>query len=183
VSPALLTEAQARPSGWHDDCFLLRRKEAAVNLVAALARLAAFERFIGVLYDWFTHVLPDDEVAAAFGRLALQEQTHANLLEHMRRTALHKGGAPPLAGFDLAELEALTASGEALRRRERPPTVTEAVGVAMLIELSAAERIHGVMSGSPDPDLRALFTTLAQDDDRHLRQLMQLTERVEPRAA
>jgi rubrerythrin len=180
---ALLTEAQAQSWGWHDDCCLIRSKEATMNLVAALARLAAFERSIGLLYDWFAQVLPDEEVATAFGRLALQEQTHANLLEHVRRVAVHSGGARPLVGLDLAELDALTDLGLTLQRREGTPAVAEAVNAAILIELSAAERIHGDLSNHSDPELRVLFTTLAQDDDRHLRQLMELAGRVERRAA
>lgn len=154
-----------------------------MNLVAALARLTAFERSIGSLYDWLAQVLPDEEFAATFGRLALQEQNHANLLEHMRRVAIHGGKGANLVELDVTELDSLVDTAEALRCRGTQPDLLEAVTAAMLVELSAAERIHGAMISDADLSLGALFTSLARDDDRHLRLLMDVSERIERTAA
>jgi rubrerythrin len=146
-----------------------------VGFTAVMDKLLEFELALRDLYQWFSNGFRiDQEAAKTFGRLAIQEEKHANLIRYQKR--LWSANSPAIAamGANLEEVDLLLAEIDTLRRRDNPPTLSEAIELSIRLERSAAEKLHRTVVTDSNPDLGPFISQLAGDDDKHIEMLESL---------
>jgi rubrerythrin len=143
-----------------------------VDVQAVLRPLSLFERSISELYLGLSeHFKGDPEAASVFFRLALEEQAHVSLIEYQRRMARWN---PDLFGdidADLTEIEESTSRVQRLRDSERPPSLAEAVAIALAFEEGAAEYHARGAVVQANPDISRLLGSLSSADRHHVANL------------
>jgi len=147
-------------------------------------KLLEFELALRDLYQWFSNGFRhDQEAAKTFGRLALQEEKHANLIRYQKR--LWSANSPAIAAMEanLEEVDRLLEEIETLRRRNEPPTLVEALELSIRLERSAAEKLHRSVATDLNPDLGPFISQLAGDDDKHIEMLESLAGRATRKAS
>jgi len=114
-----------------------------LDILKTLKIMEEIETQMGDLYDWLSGVFADDDRASTlFIRLRMEENSHRNILQYQGRVIVKNPRAlreaPALdAGYMRGVLDTIAR----FRSREAPPSLTEAVQVALLFE-SAAERLY-----------------------------------------
>jgi rubrerythrin len=154
-----------------------------MDAIRVLAGLAQLERVLGQFYVWLSEVFGDDtELSGWLFRLSLQEAAHASLVDYHRRNA--RNGQIPDLDVDPRDFDDLQGLISGLYSLDRKPTLREALAVAMCVEGSAAERLHGRMANGVQGELRRTLVFLAREDEGHmeiLRKLAAWAELKEPK--
>jgi len=141
-------------------------------------KLLEFKVALGNLYQWFSNGFQlDQEAARTFGRLALQEGKHANLIRYQKRLLGANASVIPAREGCFDDVERLLEEIDALRNRATPPTLTEALELSIRIERSAAEKLLPAVAAASGCGLSPLFSQLAADDDKHMEMLESLSAR------
>ncbi len=149
-----------------------------MNRIAMLRKAEALETQIGLLYEWLSTVLVESpDACAAFFRLSLEEKSHANIVAYQRRTlASDLRGADESGLLDTlgTSIDSLLQAITDFRASTPRPTVDEAVRMAIFLESSAIEKIHGGIIAAACPELASLGNQLGRYDRRHLQNLQDL---------
>ncbi len=150
-----------------------------MDIKSLLDRLLQLEIAMRDLYRFLAAVFRDDhDVAALFHRLEAQEERHANLVRYQRRLVAHNPNRFRDVDVDLGGLEAVLDSIRAFRSGGDRPPLAAAIDLAVELEGSAAERIHGSVVAHSNPELAALMAALGGDDHLHRRLLEDLHDRI-----
>lgn len=146
-----------------------------MHLAQFFRRLTDFETRIGLLYERFEQLFAaEPRVAAVFGRLALDERTHATMVEYQRRLVSTNHRMFANAEVDIDELQLARDQVDALLASDRPFALDEAIGFALKLETSAAESHHRSALSAANPELAGLLDSLSRGDKEHMSRLMEL---------
>jgi rubrerythrin len=149
-----------------------------VDTQQILRPLQQLEEKLGELYFWLAGVhAADVEAAAVFTRLARDEKSHAAQVEFQRKLARQN---PRLFGqveLDLGEIFRVLERIEKLRANLDPPTVDDAIRVAIELESSAAEYHFRNVVAQLDPSMAKLLGSLGRGDSQHYETLLDLAQR------
>ena len=114
-----------------------------LDILKALKTLEDIENRMAELYEWLGEAFASDEQAAAlFMRLHMEEVSHRTVLQYQSRIILKnprtfREGVSMNAEFLRGVLDAI----DRFRNRADPPDLTEAVQVALMFE-TVAERLY-----------------------------------------
>ena len=143
-----------------------------MNVEAVFRPLSDLEKSLADLYAQWAAVFDSDrEAAFLFVKMANEEKGHASLVDYQRRV-IQK--SPKLSGevdADLRLIESALQEVRALRESPTPPTLTEAVALALHLETSAAESHYRNALRSANPELERLLNCLGGEDRTHLDRL------------
>jgi hypothetical protein len=143
-----------------------------MNILLLLRPVAELERELEELYAWIAGNLSDDPAAQAlFNQLSGDEHAHLMLVEHQRRVARSNPNEFADVTADLAELGETRVLVGRIRTAPTPPSVTEALVLAIHIETSAAEAHRRGAMIQANPTLAGLLNSLGGGDRAHLSRL------------
>ena len=144
-----------------------------MHVEAAFRPLSDLEKAIGDLYAQWAAVFEEDrEAAFLFVKMANEEKGHASLVDYQRRV-IQKN--PKLSGdvdVDLGVVEAALTEIRHLRESPTPPTLAEAVAIALRLETSAAESHYRNSLRNVNVELERLLSCLGAEDRGHLDRLI-----------
>ncbi|MBZ5588335.1 MAG: hypothetical protein LAO05_07210 [Acidobacteriia bacterium] len=146
-----------------------------MNKLYALDVLQRFETHLGDLYQLFAERLQNDpEVAALFGRMALDEYGHAELVGYQRRMVEQEPKL--LESLDLDEREIYLATAQVKEARNAAPTLKaeDAVGRALSFETAAADYHFRMAKRQIQADLGEFLVHLGRADEEHQARLERL---------
>jgi rubrerythrin len=112
-----------------------------------------------------------------FGRLALDERSHAGQVEYQRRLARQNPNHFARVDLDLAEIESTLAAVTRARQTEEPIDVAGAVRLALELESSAADYHFRTALAQVNPDVARLLEKLGRADRAHVERLLDLAQR------
>jgi rubrerythrin len=143
-----------------------------MNVEAVFRPLSDLEKSLADLYaQWAAVFDTDREAAFLFVKMANEEKGHASLVDYQRRV-IQKN--PKLSGdveADLGVIESALEEIRALRESPNPPTLAEAVKIALQLESSAAESHYKNALRNANVELERLLNCLGGEDRGHLERL------------
>ena len=140
-----------------------------MDIQSLLKHLVEFESAIGGLYEWFSQIFAGDrEAEFVFYRLALEERGHVDLIEFQRRLVRKNPGSFGEVTVDFQEIVRLTDRVRSVRRGDQPPTLDQAVALALELEGSAAEYHYRTAMREASPDAARLLDSLGKADQFHV---------------
>ena len=143
-----------------------------MNVEAVFRPLSDLEKAIGDLYAQWAAVFDGDrEAAFLFVKMANEEKGHASLVDYQRRVVQRNPNVSGDVDIDLRAIEAALAEVQGLRDSASPPTLVEAVQIALRIETSAAESHDRNAIRQANPELERLLSCLGGEDRMHLERL------------
>lgn len=146
-----------------------------MDLLALLKPLEQLERRMGELYDWYADLFASDkEASGIFFRLALEEQRHARMIDHVRRLARQNAGLASAVDADLATVHEALDRVRRIRASDAPLDLAIAVRLAIELEQTAAEAHYRQVIADTNPDLGQLLHALSRDDRSHQSMLEKL---------
>ena len=149
-----------------------------VDIQQILRPLQQFEEKRGELYAWIAETrVADQEVAAVFHRLALDERSHAGQVEYQRRLARQNPNHFAQVELDLAEVFAGLDVVHQARQAGQAMTVAKAVRLALELESSAADYHFRKAIAQLNPDVARLMDSLGRADREHVERLLELAQR------
>ncbi len=143
-----------------------------------LRPLQQFEEKLGELYDWLAEVhAADAEMASVFHLLARDERSHAAQVEFQRRVARQNPRLFARVELDLAEIFAGLERIVKIRANLDPPSVEEAIRIALELEAGAAEYHYRNILAQLDESMTRLLGSLGRADRQHHEILLDLAQR------
>lgn len=138
-----------------------------MHIAKVLEHLERLERKTGDLYEWLSTVFADDpEAAGFFFRVSVDETAHANLIGYQRRLVTQNSRLFKDVSVDLEGLGEVLAKVDSLMSGT-PPSLEEALKVALEIEGSAAEMHAFTTIEKASSTLSRLLQNLGSFDNRH----------------
>jgi rubrerythrin len=138
-----------------------------MHILKVLQPIEELEKKIADLYKWFSEIFADDaEAAAFFYRVSIDETVHANLVAYQRRVAIQNSKLCEEIAFDLEDLNA-TIEKVVSTLLGPPPSLEEAVKIAIDIEKNATEAHYRTAIQQAFPDICQLLNNLSTFDSRH----------------
>jgi rubrerythrin len=149
-----------------------------MKILTLLSSLEKVELEMASLYEWLSGVFGEDsEASGLFFRMAMQETSHANLIRYGKKLVHQAPNSFGEVDFDTSEIEPLLAAIRASRDQNPPPSLEEAVSMALKFEESPAERIHREILINSNPEVQQVIRSLAAADDEHLAELKDFAEK------
>ncbi len=106
-----------------------------LDVVKGLRVLGDIETAKGQLYDWFCESYGSNlEMSALFGRLALDQVAHRNVIQYQTRIVMRNPRIFRLLKIDIVEMNGILAAIEAFRQACPDPSLEEAVQAALDFE-------------------------------------------------
>lgn len=150
-----------------------------MNIATAFRPMADFESAAAELYGWFATLFADDSQARAlFGRMALEEKAHLNLIDYQRRLLRSN---PRLAMGIEIDVDAMALVLDRIlefRHQPNPPSLSDAVTLALEIERGAAEFHLRVSLGQGDTEFGRLLAQLGTADRGHIDRIEDFAGRI-----
>jgi hypothetical protein len=138
-----------------------------LHITKVLDPLEKLETKISELYEWFSSIFADDaEAASLFYRISIDETAHANLVRYQRRLAAQNSkifgdvSLEPGAVNAALDMAASVLSGA-------PPSLEEAVKIALDLEKNIAEAHYIAAIAQASPEMSRLLSSLRGFDSRH----------------
>jgi rubrerythrin len=130
------------------------------------------ETELGGLYGGWAEVFEADEEAAfLFFKLSCEEKGHANLVDYHRRVVQKARELDVEVEVDLAGLRATIAGIREVRGASTPPSIVEALAIALRLEFSAAEGHNRNALRVANAGMTRLLRSLGGEDEAHLTRL------------
>jgi rubrerythrin len=149
-----------------------------VDVQQILRPLQQFEEKLGELYDWLGEVhAADAEMASVFHKLARDERQHAAQVEYQRRVAQQNPRLFARVELDLGEIFAGLERIAKIRANLAPPSVDEAISLALELEAGAAEYHYRNVLAQLDESMARLLGSLGRADRNHYAFLLDLAQR------
>lgn len=149
-----------------------------MKILSLLSSLEKVEVEMSGLYEWLSAVFEDDaEASGLFFRMAMQERSHANLIRYGKKLVHRSPLDSTELDFDPAEIEGLVAAIRAAKGHNPPPTLEQAIGIAIDLEDCPAETAHREILLHSNPEVAGVIRNLTAADEEHMEGLRAFAER------
>jgi rubrerythrin len=146
-----------------------------MDLVTLLKPLERLEQEMGKLYEWYAELFAaDQEASGVFFRLALEEQRHARMVDHVRRLVRQNNALSTSVEADLSDVDDVLDRLARIRSAKGPLEVATAVRLAIELEQNAAEAHYRHVIAESIPEVSKLLQALTRDDRTHQARLEKL---------
>jgi len=147
-----------------------------MDIQLALRPLEDLECRLSSFYEWLSTVFVGDaEAASLFYRLARDEKAHVALIQYERRM-LRRSPRGIHLQMEVEAIFDLLKKIEAVRKAPSPPSLGEAVRMALEIENSGAENHYKGAQGGLKDTLAQLLSNLGKEDARHYGALLKFAK-------
>lgn len=138
-----------------------------MHILKVLYPLRKLESRISELYEWFSRIFADDtEAASLFYRISIDETAHADLVRYQERLASRNNELFGEIPVDIAVVDSTLEMVTSVLSGP-PPSLEQAVRIALDIESSAAESHYRATIAHAAPDISRLLSSLRGFDNRH----------------
>lgn len=149
-----------------------------MNLASVFRPLIELEKSLNSLYSSWAEVFASDaEAAFVFFKMSREESGHASLIEYQRRVVQQNQTLSTEVDLDLTLLNTTIEGIRQLRNQATPPTLNEAIDIALKLEHSAAETHYKNAIKQANPDLGRLLNALGGDDTAHVKRLTEFAKK------
>ena len=140
-----------------------------MHILKMLGPLEQLETRMADLYTWFSHVFREDEEAAAFfNRVSVEEVVHANIIRYQRRLVSHNPKSFSDITIDISLIEKTIADIAALKNTEPHPVLEDALRKAIELEHCLAEEHFRTAIVKSNYEVSDLLRSLGAFDLRHI---------------
>lgn len=138
-----------------------------MHILRVLDPLEGIEKKIAELYERFSEIFGEDaEAASFFYRMSVDEIAHANLVGYQRRVVVQNMKLAKDVSLDLDDINYTLERVKSLLAGP-PPSLEEAVKLALEIENSAAEAHSRTAIAEAVPGIYQLLSSLSGFDSKH----------------
>lgn len=146
-----------------------------MDILKAFETLKKLENKVQALYEFYNRLFCDDrEVAGVFYELALEEKSHADMIDYQIRMVRKNRSIFKEVEIDLTAVEAMIARIDALLCAEEPISLTEALKLAIELEAGALEYHYRTLIAKSNPEVGPLIRALGASDKEHADMLRDL---------
>jgi rubrerythrin len=139
-----------------------------MDTLEALQGLRQIEADLEELYAWFAELFAEDlEAGELFARLSREERSHKVLVDHQINLARNHSGTEVDVVVDPAALKSLLGDIERLRQQDPPPSLSEAVSSAVMMEFVADEAYLGRVVSTSSKSIEAMIDRLVDAGQEH----------------
>ena len=139
-----------------------------METMEALRGLRQIEADLEDLYAWFSEVFADDaDAAELFARLSREERSHKVLVDHQINLAANHSGTEVDVHVDGEALNKLLADVRRLREQQPPPSLSEAVSSAVMMEFVADEAYLGRVVRTSSKSIEQMIDRLVDAGQEH----------------
>jgi rubrerythrin len=140
-----------------------------MHILKMLGPLEDLETKMADLYNWFSHVFRKDEEAAAFFyRVSVEEVVHANIIKYQRRLVSQNPKSFSDITIAISLIEKTLSDIAALRNLVPYPELEEALRNAIGLEHCLAEEHYRTALVMANPEISNLLRSLGAFDLRHI---------------
>ncbi len=140
-----------------------------MHILKMLGPLEELETGMADLYNWFSHVFRDDDEAAAFFyRVSVEEVVHANIIRYQRRLVSRNPKSFSEITLDISHIEKAIADIAAIKDTEPHPVLEDALRKAIGLEHCLAEEHFRTAIIETNPEVSGLLRSLGAFDRRHI---------------
>ncbi len=153
-----------------------------MQILTVLSAIENIESSVAKLYEWFSEIFNSDrEASGFFFRLAMQEQSHANMVAFSKGLVRRSPTDFSSVDFDMGLVDDLLQMVSNFRTQNPQPSLAQALDLSMAIENHAAEGIHRSMVIQSNPEVADMINNLAKADREHSKLLKEYAEKVRRR--
>lgn len=139
-----------------------------MNILDAFNDIERLELRLSKLYLHFKgSFLNDAEAAGMFEKLSDDEKSHYDLIQYQRRIVRQEREMFKNVDIDIEEIRAITSKVEYTMKRTPPPSLSEAIKIAIDIELTAGEAHYRTAMEQANKDLSDFLKHLSTADKEH----------------
>jgi len=139
-----------------------------MDTLDALRGLRQIEADLEELYAWFAETYAEDrEASELFSRLSREERSHKVLVDHQLNLAKNHSGTEVDVEVDEGALKTLLADIQRLRNQDPPPSLSEAVSSAVMMEFVADEAYLGRVVRTSSKSIAAMIDRLVDAGQQH----------------
>lgn len=114
---------------------------------------------------------------AIFEKLSDEEKTHYNLVQYQRRVVRQNQKLFKDVDIDVKEVRAVTSAAESIINRIPPPSLSEAIKIAIEIESTAAEAHYRSAIKQSNKDIGDFLKNLGTSDKEHFDSLKEFAKK------
>lgn len=139
-----------------------------MDSLQALHGLRQIEADLEDLYAWFSEVFADDiEASELFSRLSREERSHKVLVDHQITLARNHTGTEIDIEVDEEALNKLLRDIQHLRVQDPPPSLSDAVSSAVMMEFVADEAYLGRVVRTSSKSIEQMIDRLVDAGQQH----------------
>jgi len=139
-----------------------------MNILDAFSHIEGLELRLAKLYLHFKGLFPDDTGAVGmFEKLSYDEKSHYDLVQYQRRIVRREQEIFKDVDIDVKEIRAITSRVESTMKGNPPPSLDEAIKIAMDIESTAGEAHYRTAMEQSNRDLSDFLSHLGTSDNEH----------------
>jgi hypothetical protein len=143
---------------------------AEMHILKMLGPLEELETKMADLYNWFSHVFrEDDEAAAFFYRVSVEEVVHANIIRYQRRLVSQNPKSFSEVVIDISLIEKTMSDIGAFKDTEPHPALEDALKNSIGLEHCLAEEHYRTAIVNANPEVTNLLRSLGAFDLRHIK--------------
>ena len=148
-----------------------------MNILDAFKDIERLELKLLELYLHFKSVFSDDTAAAnMFEKLSDEEKSHYDLIQYQRRIVQQNQKLFKDVHIDVNEVRAVTSDVESIIKRIPPPSLSEAIKIAIDVESSAAEAHYRISMEQSNQVFSDFLKHLGASDKEHFGLLREFAE-------
>jgi len=148
-----------------------------MNILDAFNHIEGLELRLAKLYLHFKASFIDDaEAADMFEKLSYDEKSHYDLVQYQRRIVRREQEIFKDVDIDVKEIRAVTSRVESAVKGNPPPSLSEAIKIAIDIESTAGEAHYRTAMEQSNRDLSDFLRHLGTSDKEHFSVLKEFAQ-------
>lgn len=149
-----------------------------MHILNILDEIAKLELKLMELYNFFCDIFKKDEDAySVFFKLSLDEKSHAELVQYQKRVVRKNLNDFSEVSINIDEIRNIITKSDKIIKSPTPPTLEEAIKLALRFEKSAAEYHYKSAMEQSNPEFASFLNNLASVDNDHFEILKKFAER------